>query len=66
MTEQEHIICGCSGTKQRKIEQLFTQGIDTLDKISAYTGANTGCGSCDTLILDLLNRLKSQQNKSVN
>ena len=52
--EQETVICTCTGTTKEKIEQLREKGIDTLDKISSATGANTGCGSCDVLILELL------------
>lgn len=52
--EQETVICTCTGTTQAKIEQLIAKGTDTLDKISSATGANTGCGSCDILISELL------------
>ena len=54
LNEQETVICTCTGTTQVKIEQLIEKGADTLDKISSATGANTGCGSCDILILELL------------
>ena len=54
--EQETVICTCTGTSKEKIEQLINKGADTLDKISSATGANTGCGSCDVLILELLNK----------
>lgn len=52
--EQEEIICTCSGTTKGKIKQLIANGADNLDKISSATGANTGCGSCDALILEIL------------
>ncbi|NOQ13608.1 MAG: (2Fe-2S)-binding protein [Methyloprofundus sp.] len=52
--KQETIICTCTGTSKEKIKQLIKQGADTVDKISSATGANTGCGSCDILILELL------------
>ena len=52
--KQEKVICTCTGTTQAKIEQLIAKGADTVDKISSATGANTGCGSCDILILELL------------
>lgn len=54
--EQANIICTCTGTSQEKIEQLIAKGVDTLDKISSATGANTGCGSCDILIVELLSK----------
>ncbi|NOR81596.1 MAG: (2Fe-2S)-binding protein [Methyloprofundus sp.] len=52
--EHKTVICTCTGTSKEKIEQLIAKGADTLDKISSATGANTGCGSCDILILELL------------
>ena len=52
--EQEKVICTCTGTTQEKVEQLIAKGANTLDHISSATGANTGCGSCDVLILELL------------
>ena len=54
--EQENIICTCTGTTKEKIEQLIDKGADDLDKISSATGASTGCGSCDVLILELLEK----------
>ena len=53
---QETVICTCTGTSKEKIEQLIAKGADTLDKIESATGANTGCGSCDILILELLDK----------
>jgi NAD(P)H-nitrite reductase large subunit len=29
-------------------------GMDTMEKIAHQTGATTGCGSCDVLLLELL------------
>ena len=54
--QEEDIICTCTGTKKEKIKQLIANGADSLDKISSATGANTGCGSCDVLILELLEK----------
>ncbi len=54
--QEEEVICTCTGTTKAKIEQLKEQGIDTLDKISSATGANTGCGSCDILIIEILDK----------
>ena len=51
---QEDIICYCSGTKRTKIEQLLARGINTMDKIANETGATTGCGACDYLVLALI------------
>jgi len=50
----EEIICDCSGTTKTKIHQLIDDGKDNFDKIAAATGAGTGCGSCDVLIMAIL------------
>ena len=55
-SDKQEVICTCTGTTKAKIEQLREKGIDTLDKISSATGANTGCGSCDVLIIELLEK----------
>jgi len=55
MTEiLEEIICDCSGTTNTKIHQLIDNGKDSFEKIAAATGAGTGCGSCDVLIMEIL------------
>ncbi|NOQ65385.1 MAG: (2Fe-2S)-binding protein [Methyloprofundus sp.] len=54
--QQEKIICTCTGTTQAKIEQVIAKGADNLDKIESATGANTGCKSCDVLILEILSK----------
>lgn len=54
--QEEKIICSCSGTTKEKVKKLIENGADDLDKISSATGAGTGCGSCDVLILELLDK----------
>ena len=54
--QEDYIICTCTGTTKEKIEQLIANGADNIDKISSATGANTGCGSCDVLIQELLEK----------
>lgn len=55
MTDQsEEIICDCSGTTKAKIHQLINAGKDSFEKIASATGAGTGCGSCDVLIMEIL------------
>lgn len=54
--KQEEIICTCTGTTKGKVEQLIAKGADDLDKIASATGASTGCGSCDVLIVELLEK----------
>jgi len=53
--QEEDIICSCTGTTKEKVKQLIDNGAD-MDKISSATGAGTGCGSCDVLILELLDK----------
>jgi NAD(P)H-nitrite reductase large subunit len=54
--QEKDILCTCTGTTKEKVKQLIANGADSLDKISSATGANTGCGSCDVLILELLEK----------
>jgi bacterioferritin-associated ferredoxin len=62
--EYEEIICFCSGTTKTAINALIDKGINTLDKIAYETGANTGCGSCDILIKELLATQAKQLNNN--
>ena len=48
------IICHCSGTTQEKIKALLDMGSNDLDVISRRTGAGSGCGACETLVLHLI------------
>jgi len=51
---KKDVICYCSGTSKAKVQALIDHGVDTLDSISNMTGACSGCGSCETAILELL------------
>jgi len=51
---RDDVICDCTGTTKAKIQQLIDDGADSLDQISTATGACTGCGACDILILEML------------
>ena len=53
----DQVICDCSGTTRAKIVSLVEKGVYTLDGISRATGANSGCGSCDYDIENLLDEL---------
>ena len=48
------IICYCSGTTKEKIKALMDNKITDLDGISRKTGACSGCGACETLVLELI------------
>jgi len=56
LNQKEKIICTCTGTTEEKVRQLIAKGADDLDKIASATGASTGCGSCDYLIVELLKK----------
>ncbi len=50
----KEIICHCSGTTKATIESLLSNNITDLDEISRKTGACSGCGSCESSVLDLI------------
>jgi bacterioferritin-associated ferredoxin len=51
---KEDVICYCSGTTKEQINALIVQGIIELDLISRQTGACSGCGACDVVIMELI------------
>lgn len=51
---KQDVICFCTGTTKAQIKELINNGMDTVAKIANQTGAGTGCGSCDVLIMELL------------
>ncbi|MEI8236993.1 MAG: (2Fe-2S)-binding protein [Methylococcaceae bacterium] len=51
---KEDVICYCSGTTKEQINALIVRGIIELDLISRQTGACSGCGACDVVIMELL------------
>jgi bacterioferritin-associated ferredoxin len=53
---EKDIICYCSGTTKTKVKTLIDDGIDNLDGISRMTGACSGCGSCQTAVLEFLSQ----------
>ncbi|MGZ8225170.1 MAG: (2Fe-2S)-binding protein [Methylococcaceae bacterium] len=52
--KNKDIICHCSGTTKENIKALIGNKVTDLDAISRKTGACSGCGACETAILDLL------------
>jgi bacterioferritin-associated ferredoxin len=52
--KQEECICHCTGTTREKIEVLIAEGVDTLEGVAYETGATTGCGACDYMVMELL------------
>ncbi|MGZ5031404.1 MAG: (2Fe-2S)-binding protein [Methylobacter sp.] len=56
--KKQDVVCHCSGTTKRQIKELISNGADNLDEISRMTGACSGCGACDVLVLELLAECK--------
>ncbi|KAF3980965.1 MAG: (2Fe-2S)-binding protein [Methylococcales symbiont of Hymedesmia sp. n. MRB-2018] len=53
-SENDKVICTCTGTTKAKVIELINKGAKDLDKIASATGASTGCGSCDVEVMDIL------------
>jgi nitrite reductase (NADH) large subunit len=48
-------ICNCNGvSKQQIVDAIQTQGCRSVSKVGACTKAGTGCGSCKSLVAQLL------------
>jgi NAD(P)H-nitrite reductase large subunit len=52
--KNQEIICHCSGTSKETIKALLSNNITDLDEISRKTGACSGCGSCESSVLELI------------
>ncbi|MDD5276851.1 MAG: (2Fe-2S)-binding protein [Methylovulum sp.] len=52
--KENDVMCHCSGTTEGRITALIDNKINDLDSLSRMTGACSGCGSCETSILELL------------
>jgi len=52
--KNQEIICHCSGTSKETIKALLSSNITDLDEISRRTGACSGCGSCESSVLELI------------
>lgn len=48
------IVCNCTGTTKAAILDSMTLGAATLEEVRTATSANTVCGTCKPLVLDLL------------
>ena len=57
--KNKDVICHCSGTTTEKIKELVANNINDLDGISRKTGACSGCGACETSIVELIAEVKS-------
>lgn len=54
VNKQQECICYCTGTTREIVMRLIADGINTLEGIAYETGATTGCGACDYVVIELL------------
>ncbi|MDD1616312.1 MAG: BFD domain protein (2Fe-2S)-binding domain protein [Methylococcaceae bacterium NSP1-2] len=52
--KQQEFICHCSRTTRAKIEALIANEVNTIEEIANATGAMTGCGACEDLVVELI------------
>lgn len=49
-----NLICVCKKVRRDKILAVIKKGAKTVDKVSQYTEAGTGCGKCKKIIERLI------------
>ena len=59
-SDDDDVMCSCSGTKRRDIKRLFNEGADQ-EAISQRTGALSGCAGCEWGIAEYLRELAEQK-----
>ena len=59
-SDNDDIICYCSGTTVQQIKTLIAQGTTDMERISRITGACSGCGGCEFEVQTLLDQAISQ------
>jgi bacterioferritin-associated ferredoxin len=50
------LVCHCKGVNCAKIKKEIHQGAWTLEDLIKRTGCCTGCGSCEELVQDILDK----------
>lgn len=60
VSNEDEVVCMCSGTTRAKVRLLFEQGLDA-EAISRRTGALSGCGGCEWEIADMLKALAAEK-----
>lgn len=51
----EEVICGCNGvSKGTIVNAIKNQGLKTVEEVKGYTNASRSCGTCKSLVADLL------------
>jgi len=58
------IVCQCTGTTDRDIERLRSEGADSVAAVAAATGAGCHCAPCRREIIELLDAGKRSPTKS--
>lgn len=59
---QQQIICPCSGTTKEKIQTLVESNrVKSVDDLSRITGTCSGCGGCESEVLEILTELTSTE-----
>ena len=48
-------VCTCMQVTEEQIKEAIANGAKTLDDIAEANGAGTGCGSCQSVIEEMLN-----------
>jgi nitrite reductase (NADH) large subunit len=55
--EKERKICFCHNVTLTQILGAISKGSNTLDLIKSDTCASTGCGGCETEVIEILERI---------
>jgi nitrite reductase (NADH) large subunit len=54
--DPERTICFCHNVPLGKLTQAIQGGCDSLEKIKEQTKASTGCGGCETEVIEILEK----------
>lgn len=50
------LVCHCKGVNCTKIKKEIQQGAWTIDELIKRTGCCTGCGNCEDLVQEILDK----------
>ncbi len=58
---EKALICTCFGVSEETIENIIkTNSLETLEEVTEFCSAGSGCGSCQPLILEILDVLNEE------
>ncbi len=63
---EDRTVCFCHNVKYSDLRRAVNEGADTLEKIQDQTCASTGCGGCETEVIEILAQLKRELNNKLN